>query len=392
MNRILFAGQSYIVGESRKKLAYLAAQLDYAVGLIVPTTWEHPSFGRYEFQPSEADGPLTIFPVPIRNNGRAFAFSYAITPLWRAVRQFRPDIIQAEQEPGSLSLLQLMVLERLQRQAKLIAFTWENLCYRQPGIRHYLERIELAQLDYLLVGNTAGLDVFRQKGYRGPLAVVPNVGVDPDHFSPRPVSSLRESLGLSQRFVVGFVGRLVPEKGCPDLLHALAGLPTDCQLLFVGGGELRDNLEQQARGLGLADQVTFQPTVPHERVADYLNCLDALVLPSRTVPNGWREQFGLVLAQAMACDVPVIGSDSGAIPEVIADAGLIFPEGDVAALREALIRLRDDAALRAELSARGRARVLAHYTHQRIAEQTAAIYRELLAHTRDQSTLDSTND
>lgn len=378
MTRVLFVGQSYVVTESRKKLAQLAAEPELTIGLIVPTSWQHGTIGHYAYTPAAVDAHLTVFSVPIRNDGRAFAFSYASRPLWRAVRQFKPDVFQVEQEPGSLALLQCLVLAKLFRRTKLLAFTWENLFYRQPGIRHYFERFELAQLDYLLVGNTAGREVFQRKGYRGPLAVVPNVGVDPEHFTSRSVTALRAALGLSQKYVIGFVGRLVPEKGVADLLQAFAQLPENCHLLFVGGGPLRDDLQHQARALDIEAHVTFQPTVPHTEVADYMNCLDCLVLPSRTVPNGWREQFGLVLAQAMACGVPVIGSDSGAIPEVIADAGLIFPEGDVAALRAAIVRLRDDAALRAEFSAKGRARVLAHYTHQRIAEQTAAIYRELL--------------
>ncbi len=74
----------------------------------------------------------------------------------------------------------------------------------------------------------------------------------------------------------------------------------------------------------------------------------------------------------------MVGSDSGAIPGVIADAGLIVPEGDAAALAAALRRLRDDPALRAELGAHGRARVLAHYTHTQIAAATVEVYREMI--------------
>jgi len=151
MLRVMIVGQSYVLSESRKKLTYLAGYPELSISLIVPTTWEHPAFGHYEFQPAASDASIAIFPIPIRNNGRAFAFSYHILPLWRAIRRIRPDIMQVEQEPGSLALLQFTLLARLSR-AKLISFTWENLAYRQPGIRHYLERIELAQLDYLLVG------------------------------------------------------------------------------------------------------------------------------------------------------------------------------------------------------------------------------------------------
>jgi len=110
---------------------------------------------------------------------------------------------------------------------------------------------------------------------------------------------------------------------------------------------------------------------------DYYNQLDALVLPSLTRPN-WKEQFGRVLVEAMACGVPVVGSDSGEIPNVIGEAGMIFAEGDVWALRARLSRLMADPALREELARKGRERVLAHYTQAQVAAETYQVYRELL--------------
>jgi glycosyltransferase involved in cell wall biosynthesis len=101
------------------------------------------------------------------------------------------------------------------------------------------------------------------------------------------------------------------------------------------------------------------------------------VLPSRSRPN-WVEQFGRVLIEAMACGVPVVGSDCGEIPNVVGDAGLIFPEGDVEALRECLARLMREGDLWADLSRRGRERVLAHFTQAQIAAQTVAVYRRVV--------------
>ena len=109
----------------------------------------------------------------------------------------------------------------------------------------------------------------------------------------------------------------------------------------------------------------------------FYNTLDALVVPSRTLPH-WKEQFGRVLVEAMACGVPVVGSNSGEIPYVIGDAGLVFPEDDAEALAGILWQLASDPQLRAELRQRGRARVLTHYTQQRIALATYGVYRQAL--------------
>jgi glycosyltransferase involved in cell wall biosynthesis len=172
--------------------------------------------------------------------------------------------------------------------------------------------------------------------------------------------------------------RLVAEKGVDLLLRAAAGLPGAWRVRVAGEGPERPLLERLAQELGIGARVLFDGAIPSGQMAAYLQQLDALVLASRTRPN-WKEQFGRVLIEAMACGVPVIGAQSGEIPHVIGDAGLTFPEEDVAALRACLQALLEAPDRRAELGRRGRARVLAHYTQREIAAQTVAVYRDILA-------------
>src|SRR5260370_35099434 len=105
--------------------------------------------------------------------------------------------------------------------------------------------------------------------------------------------------------------------------------------------------------------------------------MDVFVLASLTRPN-WKEQFGRVLVEAMACGTTVIGSRSGEIPHVIGDAGLLFQEGNVQELASCVRQLLDDPALSAQLAAKGRQRVLEHYTQERIARQMYEVYTEMM--------------
>jgi glycosyltransferase involved in cell wall biosynthesis len=105
---------------------------------------------------------------------------------------------------------------------------------------------------------------------------------------------------------------------------------------------------------------------------------DVLVGPSLTTPR-WKEQFGRMLVEAMACGVPVIGSDSGEIPNVIGDAGIVVPEGDCVALRTAIARLRDDPAERRLLAERGHIRARTLFTQEAVARRTYGVYQEMLA-------------
>jgi glycosyltransferase involved in cell wall biosynthesis len=149
-------------------------------------------------------------------------------------------------------------------------------------------------------------------------------------------------------------------------------------LHIVGEGSERAALQQLANQLQIAEKVTFGPRLNSEAMPQYYRALDILVLPSRTQAN-WKEQFGRVLTEAMACGVAVIGSDSGEIPHVIGAAGRIFPEGDATALRHYLQQLLDQPAERIRLSQLGRQRVLDCYTMASVAQQTVVVYEKLMA-------------
>jgi glycosyltransferase involved in cell wall biosynthesis len=118
---------------------------------------------------------------------------------------------------------------------------------------------------------------------------------------------------------------------------------------------------------------------------EVLNEMDVLVLPSRT-GQYWKEQFGRVLIEAMACGVPVIGSDSGGIPAVIGEAGLIFPEADVAGLRDALLKLRNDPLSRQRYIHKGLSRVSGEYAVPVVADRHRRLFRSVMggsAHSLD---------
>ena len=204
------------------------------------------------------------------------------------------------------------------------------------------------------------------------------MSVDADNFKKADAGQLRGSFfnGESNIFLIGYVGRIVKEKGIDLLLAALKILPGDCRVLILGRGEYKPELIKICLKDGLESKVRFIEGVVNSDMPKYLNCLDTLVLPSLTTGN-WKEQFGRVLIEAMACEVPVVGSDSGEIPEVIGDAGLVFKEGDSRDLSTALAKLHENKELRRSLGASGRQRVLKNYEKKLIMAKTVSFYRKL---------------
>ena len=120
-----------------------------------------------------------------------------------------------------------------------------------------------------------------------------------------------------------------------DLLQALGPLGSDYVLVCIGGGPQEAAIRQMAQSLGVEKQLRLLPPMPAAELAGHVAAMDVLALPSHT-EQFWKEQYGRVLVEAMAAGVPVIGSDSGAIPYVIGDARRVFAEGNIAGICRAV--------------------------------------------------------
>ncbi len=361
--RVLLVSKACVVGAYQTKLEAIARDPDIELTVVVPPSWR------------EKGNTLTLERVhtqgyelriePIRFNGQFHLFYFP--HLGRLIRQLRPDVVHIDEEPYNLATY-LAVRAAKRSGASVAAFTWQNLNRAYPWPFAGFERYVYATVDAIIAGNHQAVDVLRAKGYMGSAPVIPQFGVDELHFAPQ--------LRALRPFTIGYAGRLVESKGLDTLMQALECLTGDWRLLVVGSGEMATNIESWAQERGLAERIELRSRVPSTEMPEVYNEMDVLVLPSRTTTN-WMEQFGRVLTEAMSCEVPVVGSDSGEIPNVIGDAGLIFPEGDAAGLAERLQRLKSDRLFADSLGHAGRERVLQYYTQDSIARQTAAVYRGL---------------
>lgn len=366
--RVLLTSHAYTAEANLAKVEALARLPDMGLSVIAPRVWhDYLRTVRMESRDARAVQLLTL---PVLFSGRSNAFVYSPLSLWKALESFRPDLLHIEQEPYSLAALEFLLLARMAHVRAVSLFSWDNIDRAWGYPKTAIERFVLSRLSLIVAGSSGAERRLRRQGFRGPVRIMPLVGVDPELFRPRDRVPPRP-------FTVGFVGRLVPEKGIGDLLRAFALLPRESRLVIVGRGELEPFILRRSQELGFLDRMTIEPPVPHRQVARLLGEMDVLVLPSRSAPH-WVEQFGHVLIEAMSSGVPVVGSSSGAIPEVIGEAGLIFPEADPQALGEALERLWKDLDLRRELAKRGRARVLQRYTHERVSGTLRAAFVEVL--------------
>lgn len=354
-------------GSYQKKLEELAKFADLELTVIVPPYWTERG-SRIPLEQNHTGGYELLVEKMALNGHFHFHFYPNLGSL---VARLKPDVMHIDEEPYNLATFQAMRLA-VKVGARPLFFTWQNLLRHYPFPFSWIERYNYRHAVHAIAGNREGVDVLRGKGYEGRVTVTPQFGVDPEVYRPS-----ARAADASPHLRIGYVGRLVEEKGVDLLLRAVAGLQGDWRLSVLGDGPLRPQLEKLARGLGVEDKVSFKPSLPSAEMPSYYEQLNVLVLPSRTRRH-WKEQFGRVLIEAMACGVPVVGSDSGEIPHVIGPAGLIFPEDDEAALRSHLSRLITDNSLRRDLAGKGRQRVLQEYTQAQIAEATHGVYLEMV--------------
>jgi glycosyltransferase involved in cell wall biosynthesis len=362
--RVLMLSKACIVGIYQRKLEYIAKQ-GIELLVLVPPSWKDER-GEQVLERVYTEG-YRLQETPITFNGNFHLHFYP--QLFDYIAEFEPDITHIDEEPYNLVAWQALLFARI-KHSKTLFFSWQNIKRNYPLPFSWGENWLLNHVDYALMGTDSSGDVWRQKGYKGRMKTIPQFGTDPELFEPLDHKPERP-------FTIGYIGRLIEEKGVHHLLQAVTQLKDDWQLRIIGGGPLLDDLQVLAHDLGIAERVYFVGQIPSTEMPSQYTEIDTLVLPSLTRSN-WKEQFGRVLVEAMACALPVVASDSGAIPGVVGNAGLIFPEGDVDALAKHLQDLQTTADLRELLGQQGRKRFLERFTHEKIALATVAVYKEIL--------------
>jgi glycosyltransferase involved in cell wall biosynthesis len=368
--RTLVISRVYADPAARGKLRALAG-LGVTVAAGVPDRWVPAGLVQQHQTSWGDDGGVRTVPVPIRGSALP-----AANPFWHGatvrslLTDFRPELIQIEEEPWSNGAA---AIARAARRLKLpyVLVTRESLPVSRSTLATLRRNRALAGAAGLIsVNQLAGRLALR--GHPSvPHRTIPQLGVS------LPLTVERaEHTGLH----VGFVGRLIPEKGLDLLFRAAVKLIGRWTITVVGTGPAQEELEGLAERLGIAGRVTWLGALPRGAVDLVWPLLDVVVVPSRTTSR-WVEVAPRAALDAMAHGIAVVGSAAGAVPETIGDAGLVVPEEDVVALSEVLQRLHDQPAEVQRLGAAGRRRVMDAYTDAAIAERTLGFWRDVLSAT-----------
>jgi glycosyl transferase family 1 len=363
--RALLLSQAYADPASRGKLKALAGR-GVTVVAAVPDRWVPPGLAAPQKTVWGDDGGVKTVPIAVRGPVGAGADpSWNAGALRRLVTDFRPEIIQIEEEPWTVAAATGARIARKQRIPYLV-LARESVAVPH-GLRAGYRRSRVLATAAGLIGvNELAVRIAGRNHTSLRTRVIPQLGV------ALPLSSQRPTIG---GLAVGFFGRLVPEKGLDLLFRAAVKLIGRWTITVVGTGSAQEELEGLAERLGIAGRVTWLGALPHARVQEVWARIDCVALPSRTTAR-WVEVAPRAALEGMAHGLPIVASASGALPEVIGGGGTIVAEEDVASLTAALQLYHDQPAERARLGAIGRRRIMDDYTDSAIAEKTLAFWRE----------------
>ncbi|MBN1397125.1 MAG: glycosyltransferase family 4 protein [Bacteroidetes bacterium] len=365
---VLMISKALVIGAYHKKLEEMC-RLGIKLDVVIPDQWD----GRKAEVTQSSN--YNIHQLHAVFSGRNHFHYYS--GLSALIEKLNPDIIHIDEE--SYSYVTYTAMRAARRQGiPAVFFNWQNIFKKYPWPFSAMERYAMKYAAAGIAGNFDAKDILLAKNCSIPLYVIPQFGVDAGIFSKQKQVKLRqEIIGKKNAFIVGFSGRFVGEKGISDLLKACSELPDKVHLVLIGSGPLRNVLVEQAAELKMKERFHIVDFVASTEMPKYLNILDCLVLPSLT-RNNWKEQFGRVLIEAMACEVTVIGSNSGEIPNVIGKAGYIFRESNITELKNILKLLISDKSLRLKKGREGRKRVLEKFTQKKIAGDTLKVYRSIV--------------
>jgi glycosyltransferase involved in cell wall biosynthesis len=357
-------------------LAHVEEETGWRVTIVLPRHWTN-EYGKH-LRPARwprFKGRLLPLPVWLAGSVPLHFYSARLSHIFD---RERPDAIYVHNEPYAASTYEAFRASRVLHGVPLGFYSAQNLVKSYPWPFSAWERYVYEHASFACPITAAVDGVLRTKGYRGGTEVL-QLTVDTDLY--RPDNGEQRIRSGRNPLTVGFVGRIAPGKGVETLLQALSLLPADSACaLIVGDGPNAGSLKLRASRMGLDRRLTWTGYVAHEQMPQLYRTMDVLAVPSRSLPN-WREQFGRVVVEALACGVPVVTSDSGELPQLVSatSGGWTFPEGDAAALAGLLGQLVCHPEMLARPSHEGRRSVVKQFAVKAAAARFAGVIEAAIA-------------
>lgn len=363
--RAVIVSHTYIDPATRGKLRALAG-LGCTLTVAIPARWSPTPRGPLLEASWGNDGGVRIVPIPVRPD-RGEGVTWKVSDLRRLLSDFRPDVVHIEADPWTPAAAAASGLAQ-KLSIPVILFAWESVIRTETLRERWRRRRTLDRARGLVGGNKLAASLLARGRPKVPVTVIPQLGLTPPLEIQRPANA---------ELTIGFVGRLVPEKGLDTLFRACVKLLGRWSLTVVGSGPAQEQLEALAERLGIASRITWRGPIPADQLRGLWPQVDCLVVPSRSTPN-WVETFHPAMVEAMGHGVTVVASDSGALPELVDTAGLVVPEDDVPALTAALQHLADAPRERARLGKEARLRVMTEYVDNAVARRTLEFWERVL--------------
>jgi glycosyltransferase involved in cell wall biosynthesis len=308
--RVLVLGHPLVVDVNREVWSELAKIENFSVDIVVPETWKSNLIRSLEYEKSESDKYFeNIYPLPCRNEGNGSFYFFSPLKLWNILRKKKYDKIILTQETWSFSLACLYIMKMFTRNLNTKIFLWvcQNIKKQSLYFLRHFERIITRDVQRILGCCTETMDVVDWKELKSEKYYLP-FSIHPDRF--KLVEKDKDVINI------GYIGRISEEKGIQDILDAVGYFKgrEDIKFHVAGGGNLASKIEEHT-------DIKFHGILRHREANKFYEDMHIILLPSHT-KEFWKEQFGRVIVEGAACGALVVGSDSGAIPEVMGMVGI----------------------------------------------------------------------
>jgi len=390
--KIAIISHALVAPVNQNRWKRLAQDKNYEVHLLIPQYWEQTWFGeKVVYEPKEVhDDNFHVYPMPttsIKNWGKYFFKS-----IDGKFREIKPDLIYIIHEESILIHHQIYLYKKLfSPKSKIIFFSMNarGIPYQKSThpIKKHIHKWMWENIkkntDAALVHYPGCLDSLRSGDYNKPIYLQTQVGVDETLFAPNECirDEYRRKINFKDKFVIGYTGRLIVDKGVDDLVDVFIKLSQKYEniaLLLVGNGNLKESIKDNLGKYSLQDRVHITGFIDQAEVPNYMNAMDTFVLGSKTMPH-WIDTFPLVTVQAQATKVPVIASDSASIPWQLDDSAKIFKEGDREELYQALEEFINNKELRDDYAAKGQNRSHENFCHISMTENFKKIVEQVMS-------------